>query len=46
LQPEGLLVVDYINDKGTRQVFDKFCRVKNREPVIFNTRYGVGMVNR
>lgn len=43
LVPEGLLVVDYINSDD---VFHEFCRVNNREPVIFNTRYGVGIIQR
>ncbi len=43
LAPEGLLVADYIT---AHDVFHEFCRVKNREPVIFNTRYGVGIIKR
>jgi hypothetical protein len=43
LTPEGLLVADYINSDD---VFHEFCRVKNREPMIFNTRYGVGIIQR
>jgi hypothetical protein len=43
LKPEGLLVADYIT---AHDVFHEFCRVKNRKPVIFNTRYGVGIVQR
>jgi predicted O-methyltransferase YrrM len=46
LKPEGLLVVDYIHDDTVRSSFDDFSRVKNREPVVFNTRYGVGIVTR
>lgn len=40
----GLLVADYITQTGN--VFHEFCRVKNREPVLFKTRYGVGIVER
>lgn len=46
LVPEGLLVIDYIHDDGTRELFDRFCRVKNRESVIFDTRYQIGMLNK
>lgn len=52
LRDEGLLVVDYISEKrpttspDLHGAFKKFCRVKNREPVIFDTRYGVGIVIR
>lgn len=43
LKPEGLLVADYIT---AHDVFHEFCRVKNREPEIFKTRYGVGIIQR
>lgn len=43
LKPEGLLVADYIT---ANDAFHEFCRVKNREPMIFETRYGVGIVQR
>lgn len=46
LNPEGLLVVDYIHDDAVKTAFEGFCRVKNREPVIFNTRYRIGIVTR
>lgn len=46
LSSEGLLVVDYIHDDDVKRVFTEFHRVKNREPVLFNTRYGVGVVTR
>jgi hypothetical protein len=43
---EGLLIADYINTDELRDVFDGFCRVKNRVPEKFNTRYGVGVLQR
>lgn len=46
LNPSGLLVVDYIHDEAVGEVFRTFCRVKNREPLVFSTRYGVGIVTR
>jgi hypothetical protein len=46
LSPEGLLVVDYIEDDAVREPFKSFCRVKNREPEVFDTRYGVGIIKR
>lgn len=47
LKPEGLLVVDYITMNETvRGSFNDFCRVKNREPVIFDTRYGTGIITK
>ncbi len=46
LSSEGLLVVDYINEDATAAAFEKFYRVKNRQPTFFNTRYGVGILQR
>ena len=43
LTPEGLLVADYIH---SHDVFHEFCRVNNREPDVFNTRYGVGIIRK
>jgi hypothetical protein len=40
---EGLLVADYIS---TTSAFHEFCRVKNRKPMFFDTRYGVGIVRK
>lgn len=46
LNPEGLLVVDYIDDDDVNESFHDFCRVKNREPHVFKTRYGIGIITR
>lgn len=46
LRPEGLLVADYIDDDAVRESFEGFCRVKNREPDVYKTRYGVGILTR
>lgn len=52
LNEEGLLVVDYISEKcpatapDLHGAFERFCRVKNRKPDIYETRYGVGIVKR
>lgn len=46
LSDEGLLVVDYINQDATKAAFEKFYRVKNRQPMLFNTRYGVGILQK
>lgn len=43
---EGLLVVDYISLDPVGKVFHEFCRVKNREPMTFDTRNGIGLVKR
>ena len=46
LATEGLLVVDYIFRDSIGESFHTFCRVKNRVPVVFETRHGVGIVER
>lgn len=46
LKPGGLLLADYINDDECKEVFDKFCKIKNRQPVFFRTRYGTGIIER
>lgn len=48
LKDEGLLVCDYIseNTPDINNCFLKFCRVKNRQPVLFNTRNGVGVIEK
>ena len=52
LKEEGLLVADYISESrpttapDLNGAFLKFCRVKNREPVIYETRNGVGIITR
>lgn len=43
LEPEGLLVVDYIT---VSNAFVEFCRVKNRTPTIFQTRHSIGIVQK
>lgn len=43
----GLLVVDYVNShKPTGSVYKDFCKINNRTPVVVNTRYGVGMIEK
>lgn len=47
LNVNGYLVVDYIDsDNAVRDAFSSFCKVSNREPTIFKTRYGVGLVQK
>jgi predicted O-methyltransferase YrrM len=43
LESEGLLVADYITSSNA---FSAFCRVKNRTPVVFQTRHSVGVIQR
>jgi len=43
----GHIVMDYVksHDPAAR-AFQSFCKTKNREPIIFSTRYGTGLVTR
>jgi len=40
---DGLIVVDYISSNCG---FEDFCHIKNRVPVIFDTRYGIGIIQK
>ena len=44
IKNDSLLLVDYIYDKEMKEPFFDFCKLKNREPFCFNTRYGIGVV--
>jgi len=47
LSGDGLLIVDYIDmDDSARQTFCDFCKAKNREPSLYKSRYGLGIVKR
>ena len=46
LNKEGLLVIDYIQNGFMKDLFEEFCQIKNRIPVYFKTRYGIGIVTR
>jgi len=43
----GLVVMDYIATwQPAKDAFNDFCKVKNREPITFKTRYGTGIVQK
>jgi hypothetical protein len=47
LDVDALIVMDYVNrHKPATEAYMDFCRIKNREPVTINTRYGVGLIKR
>lgn len=47
LRYDGMIVMDYVDrHEPSRDAYDNFCKVKQREPVKVNTRYGVGLVKR
>lgn len=46
LKSECYLVVDYVEDPEIKENFYNFCFIKNRKPVLFNTRYGVGIIKK
>jgi len=44
---DGHIVMDYINaNKVSAEAFKNFCKIKNREPVVFSTRYGTGVIQK
>ena len=45
MEIEGFMVMDYVNRHApAKQAFLDFCKSKNRDPIFFQTRYGVGIV--
>lgn len=44
----GLLVVEHVrkDNEAVYDSFSSFCRIENRDPIYFNTRYGVGIVQK
>ena len=46
LNSDGFMIVDYLSDKSTNEAFSAFCKISNREPVLFDTRYGIGIVQK
>lgn len=47
LSGDGLVIVDYIDtDDSSEQTFRDFCKAKNREPNLYKSRYGLGIVRR
>lgn len=48
LSHDGLLVVDYVNpsNKSVYDSFTSFCRIQNRTPAFYNTRYGIGIIQK
>lgn len=48
LSHNGLMVVDHVrkDNKSVRDSFESFCKIHNRTPAYFNTRYGTGIVQK
>lgn len=43
----GIILVDYINDKeSNKEFFNNFAKVKQRETLHFDTRYGIGIIEK
>jgi len=47
MDSDGYLVVDYVESNvDTKEVFNNFCKIHNRTPIILKTRYGVGIIQK
>ena len=45
LKPNGLIAVDYLSKhEPAQEAFDTFCKIANRKPVFYDTRYKMGIV--
>ena len=47
LSENGIIVCEYLDkNKPAKDAYRAFCESKNREPMLFATRYGTGMVQK
>lgn len=46
LNLDGFIVMDHINDRSKKDIFSSFCKGKNRSFMKFDTRYGVGLLQK
>lgn len=46
LSASGTMLVDRLSRRGSREVFEDFCKVKGASAAVFETRYGCGIVSR
>lgn len=43
----GLMIVDYVTRQDSnRRAFEDFCKTISRDPLIVNTRYGIGIIEK
>lgn len=45
LSDHGMIIIDHTNYTNNKAYHD-FCKVVNRQPVVFKTKYGVGLIER
>jgi len=44
---DGIIVMDYLSSyQESNEAFTTFCKIVNREPVIFKTRFGTGIIQK
>lgn len=46
LRKKGLIVLDYINRDQVKEAYSDFCKVKNKDQCLVNTRYTVGLIEK
>lgn len=46
LSLDGFIVVDHVGEKSKKEIFSSFCKGKNRDFLKFDTRYGIGLVQK
>lgn len=47
MSPESFLVMDYVDrHPPSKEAYFDFCKLKNREPMLVSTRYGVGILQK
>lgn len=46
IKSNSFLIVDYVFQPDVKKSFEDFCSIKNRNPKIIKTRYGVGIISK
>lgn len=47
LEFDGFMIIDHIeSNQSINKAFFNFCKIKNKDPILFKTRYGVGILKK
>jgi len=46
ISSEGFIIMDYLNNQPSKDAYLDFCKAVNRNPVIIETRYEVGIIQK
>jgi len=46
LNSKGFMIVDHVGSGDTKMIFENFCKIKNKDFILINSRYGTGVIER